>query len=338
MASNPATRVQPAQRAVQIPELDTILPYKCRAPKRQKVDPCMEFLKGVPEQYHGAILNQMAEERAVRAPTPRARSHPYASSSAGVKSEGAAVAPTAIKKDGGGDGDGDGADDNDDDDDDGDDEEESDAEDKDDLFKDDKKIKTEPAADPTEPAADPPAGAPASVYINTQGHISKTDLGPRAVLGQWRVDDDTVVPPKSPEDVAGMEARFAAAHDAHGRAERMKRPAACAHGAPMAVGKRPACAHGAPMASAVKELRRMRRLRGKQIAPQVYHTFTIPDELVREKVATLKNVASFTSWGYHKVRAAIKKGGYSDAYAKTQAAVWHRKLKDIWTHAHGGAT
>ena len=157
-------------------------------------------------------------------------------------------------------------------------------------------------------------------------------------MGQWRVDDDAVVPPKSPEDVAGMEARFAAAHDAHGRAERMKRPAACAHGAPMAVGKRPACAHGAPMASAVKELRRMRRLRGKQIAPQVYHTFTIPDELVREKVATLKNVASFTSWGYHKVRAAIKKGGYSDAYAKTQAAVWHRKLKDIWTHAHGGAT
>ena len=329
MASNPATRVQPAQRAVQIPELDTILPYKRRAPKRQKVDQRMEFLKGVPEQYHEAILNQMAGERAVHAPTPRARSHSYASSSAGVKSEGAAVAPTAIKKDGGGDGDG--ADDNDDDDDDGDDEEESDAEDKDDLFKDDKKIKTEPAADP-------PAGAPAAVYINTQGHIGKADLGPRAVLGQWRVDDDTVVPPKSPEDVAAMEARFAAAHDAHGRAERMKRPAACAHGAPMAVGKRPACAHGAPMATAVKELRRMRRLRGKQIAPQVYHTFTIPDELVREKVATLKNVASFQSWGYHKVRAAIKKGGYSDEYAKTQAAVWHRKLKDIWTHAHDGAT
>ena len=104
------------------------------------------------------------------------------------------------------------------------------------------------------------------------------------------------------------------------------------------VAKRPACAHGAPLATAVKDLRRMRRLRGKQHVGDVPPPFSLSDELVMEKARTLKNMASFQSWGYHKVRAAIKKGGYSDAYAKTQAAVWHRKLKDIWTHAHGGAT
>ena len=325
MASNPTTQVQPAQRAVQIPELDTILPYKCRAPKRHKVDQNMEFLKGVPEQYHPAILAQMADERAAHASVPRARSHSGATASTGVKAEGADVAHTAIKKDG----DDDGADDDDD----GDDEEDnakddSDDEDKDDLFKHDTKIKTEPATDP-------PAGAPASVYINTHGHIGKADLGPRAVLGTWRVADDTVVSPKFPEDVATMEARFAAAHGAHSRAERMKRPAA----APAAAMKRPAGAPGAPLAAAVKDLRlrKMRRLRGKQSAPPVYHTFTIPDALVMEKVNALKNMASFQSWGYHKVRDALKKGGYSDAYAKNHASVWHRKLKDIWTDTHGGA-
>ena len=332
---------------MRIPELDTILPYKCRARKRHKVNRDMEFLKGVPEQYHQVILAKMADERAAHASTPRASSRSGATASTCIKSEGAAAptciksegaavaptviksegayaAPTVIKKDS------DGDDDDAADDDDGDDDEEdtakddSDGEDKDDIFKDDTNIKTEPAADP-------PAGSPAPVYINAHGHISKADLGPRAVLGQWRVDDDTVVSPKRPEDVVTMEARFAAAHDAHSRAEKMKRPAAAA--------KRPACAHSAPLAAAVNDLRlrKMRRLRGKQSAPIAYHTFTIPDAVVMEKVNTLKNMASFQSWGYHRVRAAIKKCGYSDAYAKHQASMWHRNLKDIWTDTHGDA-
>ena len=59
--------VGPARAAgLRIPELDTILPYSCRKTKKpSNNDPNVEFMKHVPEQYHGAILAKMADERAV---------------------------------------------------------------------------------------------------------------------------------------------------------------------------------------------------------------------------------------------------------------------------------
>ena len=86
-----------------------------------KTEPNLDFLKGVPEQYHGAILATMAEARAV--PTGRKRAAESAASTA-VKQEGAQGAPATVRTDGD---DGD-ADDDDDDGDDG--EEESDDEEK----------------------------------------------------------------------------------------------------------------------------------------------------------------------------------------------------------------
>ena len=77
-----------------------------------------------------------------------------------------------------------------------------------------------------------------------------------------------------------MERRFLTAHVAHGRAAKMRRPAAAGeHGShPL---KRPAGASGVPLATAVKAMRVRLRLRGKQ--PMV-EPCTIPDELIREKV------------------------------------------------------
>ena len=49
----------PAEWAARIPELDTILPFKCRAEKTKKSsDP--EFLSAVPEQYRQGIRDQIA--------------------------------------------------------------------------------------------------------------------------------------------------------------------------------------------------------------------------------------------------------------------------------------
>ena len=64
---------------------------------------------------------------------------------------------------------------------------------------------------------------------------------------------------------------------------------------------------------------------------------TIPDELIREKVMSSKNMACFQSWGYHRVRTALRKAGFADTAAKAHGSVWHRKLKEVWLAEHGGA-
>ena len=116
-----------------------------------------------------------------------------------------------------------------------------------------------------------------------------------------------------------MERKFLAAKDAHIQAK-MRRPAAAGESD---------SAGGGGQARRVR-----RRLRGKQ---PMAKECRIPNALIMEKVMSSKNMASFQSWGYHRVRAALVRAGVADTDAKAQGAVWHRRLKDVWVAHHGGA-
>ena len=92
------------------------------------------------------------------------------------------------------------------------------------------------------------------------------------------------------------------------------------------------------MGPAVKAMRVRRRLVGKQpVAATPEELAAIPEELVREKLGSSKNMACFQSWGYHRVRTALVKAGFADTDAKKHGCVWHRRLKELWVAERGEA-
>ena len=273
----------PAEWAARIPELDTILPFKCRAEKTKKSsDP--EFLSAVPEQYRQGIRDQIAA----------AGSGTTGSACATQPAKRPKVEPT-----------------------------------KDELFDDDedkKHIKVEDGRVVGEGAERAEPAAP-SVVGTSFASLSKGDVGPRAVLGTWRTDgtEASVVPPAKPTDVVSLEAKLKAAHGLHLAGEKVRRR-------PAAAQMRPAAA--APMVAAALHAHRLRRrLRGKQRRPGSW-AGTIDTDLVNAKLESCKNVDSFTSWGYHRVRTAMVKAGHSDANAKAMGSQWYGKLKAMWTERY----
>ena len=130
-----------------------------------------------------------------------------------------------------------------------------------------------------------------------------------------------------------MERRFLAAHEAHGKASKMRRPAASRGQSdtdePEPHPRKRPSASG--MGPAVTAMRVRRRLVGKQPVA------AIPDELIREKIWSSKNMACFQSWGYHRVRTALVNAGFADTAAKAHGGIWHRRLKELWVAEHGEA-
>ena len=94
-------------------------------------------------------------------------------------------------------------------------------------------------------------------------------------------------------------------------------------------GKKPA-AH--PVAAVVRRLRR-RRLRGKQRGPVVYYGLKTDEMEAKAKIH--KNLHTYQTWAYQKVRKALERAGYNDETARDNARWWHSEVKATWEKVRG---
>ena len=160
----------------------------------------------------------------------------------------------------------------------------------------------------------------ADVYMNQVGVIAdKGALGPRAMVG---------APPKADgagDDVLEIEEMMRQAHAAHKADPSAKRrPAAVPDKT-----KKPA-AH--PIAAVVLRLKR-RRIVGKKRGEAVDYGLT-PIEM-EAKAKIHKNIHTYQTWAYQKVRKALERVGYDDNTAKKEARWWHKEVKATWAKFRG---
>ena len=160
----------------------------------------------------------------------------------------------------------------------------------------------------------------AEVYMNQVGVFAdKAALGPRAMVG---------APPKADgagDDVLEIEEMMRQAHAAHmADPSAKKRPAAAPDKK-----KKPA-AH--PIASVVLRLKR-RRIVGKKRGEAVDYGLTTIEMEAKAKIH--KNIHSYQTWAYQKVRKQLNRVGYDDSTAKKEARWWHNEVKATWAKFRG---
>ena len=341
-------------RARRIPELDTLLPYRQRAPKRGVHTCDMDSASG----SSAAAAPTSAEGNACASLLATAPPRPRMLYSADVK-------PKAEKV------------------------EEKDV--KDEKFEDtpsgagygvsDVTVKAEPVAARAAPAAAGPCAVkaerapPAEVYINACGVVVDKDaLGPRPrvcpphrPLGTWSDDlpaDHDADPPdqQAKVDVLAMERRLRAAHVSHFASEARKRPAAAVADGALAAGvlkrrrikgkqpPRPAAVVEAGRGSGGGSLGGGRGRGGRRgvargsagrggpppAPPAGGDTGYIADAAIRERARVAPNQNCFQSWAYYTVRQQLKKKGYDDVYCKAKARVWHATVLTQWAEVRGG--
>ena len=158
----------------------------------------------------------------------------------------------------------------------------------------------------------------ADVYMNQVGVFAdKAALGPRAMVG---------APPKADgagDDVLEIEEILRQAHKAHLADPSAKRR-------PAAVPDKKPAAH--PVAAVVRRLKR-RRIVGKKRGEAVDYGLTTIEMEAKAKIH--KNIHTYKTWAYQKVRKQLKRVGYDDSTAKKEARWWHNEVKATWAKFRG---